>query len=122
MNIKHNCLVLLGAIAGGLAGYFLFFWVTRQGMYALVLPGGLLGLGAGIFRCRSTSIAVACALLALALGLFTEWRFAPFVADGGFAYFLLHAHELKPITLIMIAAGAFIGFWVPFRRAQQTPA
>jgi hypothetical protein len=118
-NMKHNCLVLLGAIAGGVAGYFLFFWITRQGFYALVLPGGLLGLGAGIFRCRSTSIAVACGCLALALGLFTEWRFAPFVTDGRFTYFLLHIHQLKPITLLMIAAGAFIGFWVPFRRRQE---
>jgi hypothetical protein len=30
-----------------------------------------------------------------------------------------HIHQLKPITLIMIAAGAFIGFWAPFSRRQH---
>ena len=59
-------------------------------------------------------------VLALALGVFTEWRFAPFAADDTLAYFLLHVHQLKPITLIMIVAGALIGFWIPFRRSQET--
>ena len=58
-------------------------------------------------------------LSALLLGLFTEWRFFPFKADDSFRYFLRNVHELKPITLLMIAAGTAIGFWVPFRRVQQ---
>ena len=41
-------LVFIGALAGGTLGYFAFFWIAAQGLYALVLPGGLLGLGAGI--------------------------------------------------------------------------
>lgn len=49
------------AIAGGTAGYFLFFWIARQGFYALILPSTLLGLagGAGV-RLRSNSFAIAC--------------------------------------------------------------
>jgi hypothetical protein len=62
---------------------------------------------------------VVCGFLSLALGCFTEWRFAPFVADASFGYFISHMHELRPITLLMIAAGALIGFWVPFRRSQE---
>ena len=53
---------------------------------------------------------------ALVLSLFCEWRFAPFIKDNSLGYFLTHVHELKPITLIMIAVGTFIGFWIPFRR------
>ncbi|HEY5913775.1 MAG TPA: hypothetical protein VJA21_24565 [Verrucomicrobiae bacterium] len=117
--MKNNCLILLCAVLGGLVGYGLFFWIVQQGFYGLILPGALLGVGAGIFKPRSIPIPVVCGFLALALGLFTEWRFAPFVADKGFTYLLLHAHQLKPITLIMIAAGALIGFWVPFRRGQE---
>jgi heme O synthase-like polyprenyltransferase len=56
--------------------------------------------------------------LALALGFLAEWQFAPFIKDGSFGYFVLHLHQLKPITLLMIAAGGFIGFWVPFSRRR----
>ena len=38
--------------------------------------------------------------------------------DGSLGYFVTHIHQLKPITLIMIAAAAFIGFWAPFSRRQ----
>jgi hypothetical protein len=119
MHMKQNSMVLLGAAVGGLLGYAAFFWLARQGLYGLILPGGLLGLGAGVFKTRSAAIAVACGVLALGLGLFTEWRFAPFVANDGLGYFLANVHQLKPVTLIMIAVGALIGFWVPYRRRQE---
>jgi hypothetical protein len=116
--MKNNALVLLGAIAGGLLGYFCFFWIAHQGFYALVLPGGLLGLGASFFPHRSQAVCAVCGLLALALGFLAEWQLAPFIKDRSLSYFLTHAYQLKPITLIMIAAGAFIGFWAPFSRRK----
>lgn len=116
MNRKSDVLVLLGAVIGGGLGYIVFFAFARRGLYGLALPGGLLGLGAGIFKTRSKAVPVVCGLMALSLGLFTEWRFAPFVVDGGLGYFVLHVHQLSPLTLIMIGAGTLIGFWVPFRR------
>ncbi len=117
--MKQNALALLGAAVGGLVGYAAFFWLVRQGLYGLIVPGGLLGLGAGIFKCRSMAVAVSCGVLALGLGLVTEWRFEPFIADDSLGYFLSHVHQLRPMTLIMIGIGAFIGFWVPFRRCQD---
>jgi len=120
--MKDGAFVLLGAIAGGVLGYFGFQWIAGQGLYALVLPGGLLGLGASFPRNRSTLICVVCGVLALALGLVAEWRFAPFIKDGSLGYFLTHAHQLRPITLIMIVAGAVIGFWAPYSRRQPLPA
>jgi hypothetical protein len=119
MNRKNDVLVLLGAAVGGLVGYALFFVLVRQGLYGLAVPGGLLGLGAGIFKTRSKVVPVVCGLSALALGLFTEWRFAPFAADAGLGYFLSHIPQLRPLTLLMIAVGALIGFYVPFRRSQD---
>jgi hypothetical protein len=117
--MKNNLLALVGALVGGAIGYFAFFWVARQGFYALVLPGGLLGLGAGIVANRSIWVAIVCGFLAAALGVYTEYRFAPFIADDSFKYFITHVTDLKPVTLLMIAAGWGIGFWVPFRRWQR---
>ncbi len=119
MNRRNDFLVLLGAVIGGLLGYVTFFAIARRGLYGLALPGGLLGLGAGIFKTRSKAVPVLCGFLALALGLFTEWRFAPFAADAGLGYFMSHVHQLSPLTLVMVAAGTLIGFWVPFRRGQE---
>jgi hypothetical protein len=78
MNRKNDVLVLLNATVGGLLGYLVFFWFVRRGLYGLALPGGLLGLGAGLFKTRSKGVPVVCGLSALALALFTEWRYEPF--------------------------------------------
>lgn len=120
---RRIALGLLGAAIGGCLGYFAFFWVARQGFYALVLPGALLGLGAGLSaRGRSVILAVICSVAGLALGLFTEWRFAPFVADDSVAYFSTHVHTLKPITLIMLGLGAFLSFRFALgREPKATP-
>ncbi len=119
--MKDTAFVLLGAVLGGVVGYFGFLWIASQGFYALVLPGGLLGFGASLAPNRSTALCVICGVLALALGFFAEWRFAPFIKDGSLSYFLSHAHQLRPVTLIMIAAGAAIGFWAPFSRRRMVP-
>lgn len=118
--MKQVALVLGGAMLGGLVGHIAFGWLVHQGFYGLVLPGGLAGLGAGYSSCRSRWPSVVCGVLALLLGLVTEWRFFPFNADNSFSYFLGHLHQLKPITLLMLAAGTAIGFWVPFRRVEDT--
>lgn len=118
--MKQTLLVILGAVVGGTLGYFAFFWIAGQGFYAMVLPGGLLGIGAGLAKNKSLLLAIGCGVVALALGLFTEWRFAPFKKDDSLGYFLVHAWELKPITLLMIVAGGFVGFWMPFRRIERT--
>ncbi len=117
--MKDHLLVLVGAAVGGLIGYFGFLWIARQGFYALMLPGGLLGLGASLFPNRSTALCIGCGVAALAIGLAAEWQFAPFVRDGSLGYFLTHVHQLRPIALVMIGAGAFIGFWAPFSRRQM---
>jgi hypothetical protein len=102
---------LLGAAVGGFLGYCAFFWIARHGFYALMLPPGLLGYGAGLgARQRSTPLAIFCGVAGLALGLFTEWRFAPFTADKSLGYFLTHVQSLQPMTMLMLAVGAFLGY------------
>jgi hypothetical protein len=116
--MKDAALVLGGAVLGGLIGHVAFGWLLNQGFYGLVLPGGLLGLGAGLATGRSRWPAVVCGVLALLLGLLTEWRFRPFNADASLGYFLTHLQQLKSVTWLMLTAGTAIGFWVPFRRIE----
>jgi hypothetical protein len=117
--MKGNLLALAGAIVGGAVGFFGFGWLLGQGFYALVLPGGLLGIGAGWVVNRSISIAIICGAMATILGLIAEWHFRPFIADNSFGFYISHLTDLQPITLLMIALGSAIGFWVPFRRLQR---
>lgn len=114
MNIKDNLLALGGAVAGGVVGYFGVFWIAHQGFYCLVLPGGLIGLGAGISKKHSNVIAVVCGFFGLALSVFTDWRFEPFVADDSLAYYLSHLHQLRPVTMIMIVFGTALAGWIPY--------
>jgi hypothetical protein len=117
--MKQIVLVLGGAALGGFLGYLAFGWVYDQGFYALVLPGGLLGIGAGLARNRSVAVAILCGLCAIGLGLFTEWRFRPWRADESLGYFLVHVHELTPVTLGMVVLGGVLGFWFPYRRIEK---
>ena len=100
-----------------MVGYYVFIWIARQGFSALMVPGAFLGIGAGwAARGRSVPLGVVCGILALALGIFSEWRTAPFAADSSLAYFLTHLDKLQPITLIMIAVGSFFGYTSALRR------
>ena len=103
---------LIGAIAGGIVGFYGFGWFYRYGFYAMILPGALLGAGCGLLAgTRSHLRGALCAAAALALSLYTEWAFFPFIADGSFGYFLRHIPDLRPVSLLMIALGTFAGFY-----------
>lgn len=119
--MKQTVLVLAGAVAGGVVGYLAFAWLYGYGFYGMVLPGGLLGIGAGLARNRSVLVAIVCGLLATGLGLYTEWHFRPWVRDESLGYFLAHIPELSPVTLLMIAAGGVIGFYIPYGRIDRRP-
>jgi hypothetical protein len=106
---------LIGAVVGGALGFFAFGWALRQGFYAMILPGGLLGIGCALLsREHSFPRGIACGVAALALGLFSEWKYRPFAADERFAYFLSHMNKLDApgITYLMIGLGALMAVWI----------
>ncbi|HEV2972685.1 MAG TPA: hypothetical protein VGY55_22145 [Pirellulales bacterium] len=117
--MKDNLLALAGAIVGGTIGFFGFGWLLGQGFYALVLPGGLMGIGAGWVFNRSIFVAIICGVTATALGLVAEWNFRPFNADDSLGFYFRHLGDLQPITFLMIVLGGAIGFWVPYRRLKR---
>jgi hypothetical protein len=111
---------LAGACVGGVVGYFVFFWLTRQGLYALALHGALVGLGCGLVSGgKSRGLGVVCGVAGAALAVITEWQFAPFVKDDGLWYFVTHLHQLRGIALIAIVASGLFGFW--FGEGRNSP-
>ncbi len=116
--MKSALIAVAGAVIGGALGHFAVGWIARHGYYGMIVPGGLLGFGAAFGRSNSRWLAVAFGLAAVCLGLFTEWRFFPWRKDESLGYFLAHIPDLSPVTLLMIAAGGALGFWVPFRQAD----
>jgi hypothetical protein len=102
---------------GGALGWWLFFVLTRQGFYSLALPGALLGYVCGkLSGRRSKPLGIFCAVAALFLGIILEWRFAPFVKDGSFVFFITHLGDLRGVTKIMIALGAVFGYYLGIGR------
>jgi hypothetical protein len=112
-RVGSHVLGLLGAAAGGVLGYYIFMWIVKQGFYGLMIPGAILGLGCGLLS-QHPSIyrGVVCAAAAIMLGLYAEWRFAPFKADDSFQYLIGHAADLKPVTQLMIILGACFAYWL----------
>jgi len=96
------------AAAGGVLGYLAFWGLLSQGLYALAIPGGLLGIGAGMYaRRRSMALGVVCGVAALVLGLMTFWSFSSY----GLADFFRNLHRLSTFTYIMLAIGTLVGYW-----------
>jgi hypothetical protein len=105
-------LAVAGAIGGGAAGFFVFWWLLRHGFYAMMIPGAALGLAGGsLLKARSQVFGVVCGVAALALGIFAEWWTAPWDKDQSLGYFLSHLSDLTSVTLIMIVLGGVFGYW-----------
>ncbi|MDX2039399.1 MAG: hypothetical protein SFX72_22325 [Isosphaeraceae bacterium] len=103
---------LTGGAVGGVLGILLFEWIVSQGLYGLVIPGALVGLGCGLASPVASRIrGVLNGALALFVGVLAEWRNFPFKADPGLGFFVSHLGDLKPMTLFMISMGGFLGFW-----------
>jgi hypothetical protein len=112
-EITSNILGLMGAAAGGVLGYYTFQWLLGYSLYGMMIPGGFLGLGCGLLARHASQLrGLLCAILALCLGVFMEWKFFPFVADGSLGYFLRNIASVSPVSLAMIAAGGFFAYWL----------
>jgi hypothetical protein len=116
--MKQLLLLVVGAVAGGVLGFFAVGWLLRYGVWSPLLPGGLLGLGAALGRTRSVVVAALCGVAATALGLVTEWHCFKHFKDPSLGYFLLHVYQLDVLTLGLIAVGGVLGFWLPYNRTD----
>jgi hypothetical protein len=112
-HLISNLLGVVGALVGGVLGFYTFGWVLEHGFLGLMIPGALLGLGCSLLaRHSSPARGVFCAIAALGLSLFADWWFEPFDADASWQYYLAHLGSLGPVRLAMIGFGMLIAFWV----------
>lgn len=101
---------VVGGAVGGTLGYLAFKWMISQGLYSIVLPGALLGLGCGALTGRrSLAMGLLCAVAALVLSLFVEWK--TFGKGQDLGAFVTDWDNFKGVKSVMIAAGVLLAFW-----------
>lgn len=109
---KSMALGIVGAILGGVVGWFVCTWLAHQGFYALALPGATIGLGFGALSKRPMILGgILCAIAALIVGVAWEGVNRPFIADESFSFFLANLQDLKPATMLFIGLGVVFAFW-----------
>jgi hypothetical protein len=100
-----------GALVGASAAYFLFLVLYRSGFYGIMLPGVLLGIGAGLAaRSRSQTLGILCAVLAVLATIFTEWH-VRWSAKNSLPFFLANIAEIGMVPLLMMALGVAAAYW-----------
>ena len=103
---------IAGGILGGVVGYFVFQWLARQGFYGMMIPGALIGVGAGwAARGRSQALGIMCGVAAVGLAIWAEWQMFPFAKDESLGFMLANLHQKAPLKLIMMALGAVFAYW-----------
>jgi hypothetical protein len=111
--LMSNLRAVVGAIIGGVLGFYTFSWLVYQGFYGLWLPGAFLGLGCGLLSQHcSISRGIICAVAALGLSFLAEWRFFPFLADSSLLYMVAHLGQLSSVTVVMMGIGSASAFWL----------
>jgi hypothetical protein len=107
---------LAGALAGVVVAYFLVKWCRGQGMYAMMLPGLLAGLGCGYASGRKSYwLGAIAAVVALVAGVLTEWHV---FYNEPLGRFLSLLHTLKPYKHLMHLIGVAAAFWFGMGREK----
>lgn len=111
--LVSNLLGTIGAVVGGVLGFYTFGWLEDNGYYGLAIPGAFLGVGCGLLaQHRSPLRGIVCAIAALGLSLYTEWHHHYFLQDNSFSFMLTHLKDKSPVTWLMTAIGTIVAYWV----------
>ena len=115
-------LTIVGAIAGGVLGFFTTGWLARQGLYSVMIPGAFIGLGSMLGKGgRGLALPILLGICGAGMAYLAEWHYFPFIKDDSFSFFLANLSSLKPVTHLMAGLAGLIAFGVPFcRRAKPS--
>lgn len=102
-----------GALAGALIGTVIFTLLVRYvGIYAMAIPGALVGLMGGYAaRRRSLALGIICAVIAGATMILAEWWNFPFKKDESLGFFLQNLGQLSRLFWISLLLGSGLAFW-----------
>lgn len=111
--LLSNLLGIVGAVIGGVLGFYTFGWLENHGFYGLAIPGAFLGVGCGLLaQHRSPARGAICAVAALGLSLYTEWHHHYFLQDTSFSFMITHLKDKDPVTWLMMGIGTIVAYWV----------
>jgi hypothetical protein len=104
---------IAGALAGGVLGVVVFTLLVRYvGVYAMAIPGALVGLGGGnAARRRSLVLGILCAALAAVAMIISEWWNFPWQKDESLGFFLRNLGQLSTLFWISLLLGGGLAFW-----------
>lgn len=103
---------IIGAVLGAAIGIYVFFLLYDNGMYGLMIPGALTGLGFGLLSRRTFwSAGLLCAVLGLLVMLWCEWQLAVDFKDQEVGEFIKVIPKLDTSTKVMLALGTLFAFW-----------
>ena len=116
---KEIPLGIFGALLGAVVSFFLFQFLTRRGLYFIVLPGALVGLGCG-FAARSRLLVLGIIAVAVAIptAIFCEWKSDAYLCDDGktlmgIGEYISRMIELRGWKLpVFIGLNGLIAFWL----------
>lgn len=95
---------IAGAVIGGAIALLVFRYLYQNNLYAPLILGGGLGLGASLLSgSRSMAMGGICLVLGGALTLVGDWSVEWFTEDDSFLFYLKNLTQLGPIRLVMLA-------------------
>ena len=115
---KEIPLGVFGALLGAVAGFFVFQYLTRRGLYFLVLPGAAVGLGCGFAaRSRSFVLALIAVAIAIPVTILCEWKTDRYLCDDGQTLMGILEYTSRMVELrgwklpVFIGLNGLIAFW-----------
>jgi hypothetical protein len=102
-----------GAAVGGVIGCIAFFVLLRHAsIYALVLPGALIGLGRALGAKQvNVPLGIVCGLGALVAAIALDWRVTTAAENETIINHVLTLHQRPMKTTASIAAGTLLAVW-----------
>jgi hypothetical protein len=112
---------IVGALLGAAVGYVAFFTLlNRAGLYAMVLPGALIGIGRVMgSKTKSIPLGIVCGVAAVVLSLYLEWRVTPLPEGATFIEFLQRLPDRPFRSQASLIAGPLMALWFGLGRSES---
>ena len=116
-------LAVIRGIGGAVIGFGVFtLLATYFGLYAIALPGALVGLICGYCtQRRSPVLGIVCAGIAAATMILAEWWNFPLIKDKSLGFFLQNLRDLHALFWLSLLLGGGLAFWLGMGNERTTP-